>query len=117
VNQFISSLSLWAYNDGTGVNLSDAQMAAEARYLQVKLAELEKGLERAVQACLNEMKESLSENIYDKFDQVIAAAVNESNGTAARWGAPVNRQNRAEGGLYWSTYKLGKGFLSCKDSY
>jgi len=106
VNQFTSSISLWACNDGTSVNLSDAQMAAEARYLKSKLAELEKSLENAVQACLQEVKESLSENIYDKFDQVIKAAVNEANTTAAKWGAPINRENRAAGGLHWGTYKL-----------
>jgi hypothetical protein len=105
VNQFINSLSLWASNDGSGVNLTDAQVAAEARFLQSKLAELENGLEKEVQNCLEEMKDSLSENIYDKFDQVITAAINEANDTASKWGAPVNRENRAQGGLFWATYK------------
>ena len=86
-------------------------MAAEGRFLQTKLRELEKGLESAVQACLHEMKESLSENIYDKFDQVIATAIAEANATTSKWGAPVNRENRAAGGLYWATYKsVGQDF-------
>jgi hypothetical protein len=92
-------------------------MAAETRYLQLKLAELEKGLESAIQACLHEMKESLSQNIYDKFDQAITVAVNEANATAAKWGAPVNRENRAAGGLPWSTYKLVQEFIGFKNSY
>jgi phage tail protein X len=92
-------------------------MAAEARYLQLKLAELKKGLESAVQACLHKMKESLSQNIYDKFDQAITAAVNEANATAAKWGAPVNRENRAAGGLPWSTYKLVQEFFDFKNFY
>jgi hypothetical protein len=108
---------LWACSDWTGVNLSNAQIAAEAKYLQLKLDELEKGLESAVQACLHKIKESLSENIYDKFDQIITAAVNEANATAAKWGAPVNRENRAAKGLPWLTYKLVQEFLAFKNSY
>lgn len=104
-SQLINSLLLWASNDGSGVLLSDAQRATESRFLQAKLAELEKGLEKAVRGCLEEMKETLSENIYEKFDQVIQAAVDEANDTAARWGAPVNRENRAAGGYFWATYK------------
>jgi hypothetical protein len=104
-SQLVNSLSLWASNDGSGVQLSDAQRAAEARFLQARLAELEKGLEKVVQGCLEEMKETLSENIYEKFDKVIQAAVDEANATAAKWGAPVNRENRNAGGYFWSTYK------------
>jgi hypothetical protein len=109
-SQLINSLSLWASNDGSGIQLSDSQRAAEGRFLQAKLAELEKGLEKAVQGCLEEMKETLSENIYEKFEQVIKAAVDEANATVAKWGAPVNRQNRAAGGLFWATYKSGFPF-------
>jgi hypothetical protein len=104
-SQLVNSLSLWASNDGSGVHLSDTERAIEGRFLQAKLAELEKGLEKAVQGCLEEMKETLSENIYEKFDKVIEAAVDEANVTAAKWGAPVNRENRNAGGYFWSTYK------------
>lgn len=110
-NQFTSSISLWACSVGSGVNLSDAQMAKEAMFLQSRLSELERGLEVAVQDCLHEMKESLSENIYDNFDRVITAAINEANSTASKWGAPVNRENRAAGGLFWSTYKSVEPYL------
>jgi hypothetical protein len=104
-SQLVNSLSLWASNDGSGIHLSDAERAVEGRFLQAKLAELEKGLEKAVQGCLEEMKETLSENIYEKFDKVIQAAVDEANATAAKWGSPVNRENRNAGGYFWSTYK------------
>jgi hypothetical protein len=104
-SQLVNSLTLWASNDGSGIQLSDAQRAAEGRFLQAKLAELEKGLEKAVQGCLEEMKETLSENIYEKFDKVIQAAVDEANATAAKWGSPVNRENRNAGGYFWATYK------------
>jgi hypothetical protein len=104
-SQLINSLSLWASNDGSGIQLSDSQRAADGRFLQVKLTELEKGLEKAVQSCLEEVKETLSENIYEKFEQVVKAAVDEANDTATKWGAPINRENRAAGGYHWSTYK------------
>jgi hypothetical protein len=104
-SQFVNSLALWASNDGTGIILSDAQLAAEGGFLQAKLLQLRVGLEKSVQGCLGEIKESLAETIYDRFDQVIEAAVDEANTTAAKWGAPVNRENRAAGGYFWATYK------------
>jgi len=85
-------------------------MAAEAKFLRSKLDQLDKGLEKAVQDCLEELKESLSENLYDKFEQVVGDAVSKANDTAAKWGAPVNRENRAAGGYFWSTYKYGSRY-------
>ena len=52
-----------------------------------------------------DLKQELSDNIYEKFDTAIVKAMEEACETAAHWGAPVNRQDRASGGLYWGTYK------------
>ena len=38
-------------------------------------------------------------------ETAISNATNDSIETALKWGAPVNRENRAAGGLHWSTYK------------
>lgn len=103
--QLLTSLSMWTAIDGSNIKLSSTEIALEARFLHSKLAQLERGLEKAVQDCLAEMKESLSENIYEKFGQVVQSAADAANDTASKWGAPVNRENRALGGLHWSSYK------------
>lgn len=38
-------------------------------------------------------------------DPAIASAEDKASDTATGWGAKVNRDNRAAGGYYWSTYK------------
>ncbi|KAL3424847.1 tat pathway signal sequence, partial [Phlyctema vagabunda] len=105
LSQLLLSINLWANNDGTGANLSDSQRAAEGRFLQNSLQTLEKDLEKAVQSCLTEMKDALSENIYEHFENMIQMAIDEAPKTSAKWGAPVNKVDRSQGGYYWSTYK------------
>jgi hypothetical protein len=36
---------------------------------------------------------------------MVGAAVDEANNITTRWGVPVNRENIATGGFYWSIYK------------
>ncbi|TAQ85772.1 hypothetical protein B7494_g5916 [Chlorociboria aeruginascens] len=103
--QLINSLNLWSSNDGTGVSLSDSQKATEAKFLNKSLENLEKNLDKSVESCLQELKQILSENIFEKYDSIVQAAANEAVPTATKWGAPVNQENRAAGGYHWSTYK------------
>jgi hypothetical protein len=41
----------------------------------------------------------------DHFSAAVQHAITEAPNTADRWGAPVNRDDRASGGLHYSTYK------------
>jgi hypothetical protein len=84
-------LRLWASNDGTGLNLNDVQLAAETRFLKLKLYALEKSLDGAVKDCLKEMTEALAEHIFENYDQLIETAVSEANRTVAKWHGAVNR--------------------------
>ncbi|TGO46555.1 hypothetical protein BCON_0318g00050 [Botryotinia convoluta] len=103
--QLVLSLSLWSNNDGTNVNLSDSQKAAEARWLQKNVKELEESLDKAVGKCVMEMKDALTENIFEKFSEVIPLAADQAPGIVAKWGSPVNKMDRAAGGLHFQTYK------------
>ncbi|KUJ22436.1 uncharacterized protein LY89DRAFT_714238 [Mollisia scopiformis] len=103
--QLLTSLGLWASNDGTGMNMTDAQLAAETRFLKSKLKSLEQGLEGAVKDCLKEMNETLSDQIFENFDSFVNSAVEEAPQTVSRWHLPVNRENQKMGGYYWSSYK------------
>lgn len=38
-------------------------------------------------------------------ETAVSNAINDSITTALKWGAPVNREDRAAGGLHWSSYK------------
>lgn len=78
------SLSLWSNNDGTNINLSDSQKAAEARWLQKNVKELEESLDKAVGKCVLEMKDALTENIYQKFSEVIPLAADQAPGIVAK---------------------------------
>ncbi len=98
-------MTMWSTNDGSDNSLTDEEMAAESIFLKSKLIQLEGDLQQTVQTCIEEIRESLTENIYNNFKTAVGAAVDEANKTAARWGAPVNRGNTAAGGFYWSTYK------------
>ena len=55
-------------------------------------------------AC-KELKEEFGDNIYAKYHTAVTSGTNEASNIAAKWGLPVNRENRAAGGLHWSTYK------------
>ncbi|KAF7946085.1 uncharacterized protein EAE97_005123 [Botrytis byssoidea] len=103
--QLVLSLSLWSNNDGTNINLSDSQKAAEARWLLKNVEELEESLDKAVGKCVLEMKDALTENIYQKFSEVIPLAADQAPGIVAKWGSPVNKMDRAAGGLHFQTYK------------
>ncbi|EMR86879.1 hypothetical protein ACHAPC_002340 [Botrytis cinerea] len=103
--QLVLSLSLWSNNDGTNVNLSDSQKAAEAGWLQKNVKELEETLDKAVGKCVMEMKDALTENIFEKFSEVIPLAVDQAPGIVTKWGSPVNKIDRAAGGLHFQTYK------------
>ena len=39
------------------------------------------------------------------IETAISNAINDSVTTCYKWGAPVNREDRAAGGHHWSTYK------------
>jgi hypothetical protein len=72
---------------------------------------------------MNNLKEELGDQIYDKYgayddytsplgttligapEPAISSAVANAPMSCSKWGAPVNRENRAEGGLFWATYK------------
>ncbi|CAF9943183.1 MAG: hypothetical protein ALECFALPRED_010769, partial [Alectoria fallacina] len=105
LSQLLNSLTLWASSDGTSANMTAEQRAREARYLQKGLKSLESGLETAVKTACKELSDEFADNIYDKYETAVSNATNDSIATALKWGQPVNREDRAAGGLHWSTYK------------
>jgi hypothetical protein len=99
ISQVLNSLRLWASNDGTGIRFSLDVLAAETRFLKQRLTSLEKSLEMAVKDCLKDMNEALAEHIFENYPNLVELAVSEANQTVGKWHRPVNRDNRALGGV------------------
>ncbi|GAB1316634.1 Dynamin N-terminal domain-containing protein [Madurella fahalii] len=98
--QLLNSMSMWATDDGTRLNWSDAEQRSEEIRLRNQLKRLEEELESSLIACITSMKQQLAENVFEKFDQYIPKAIDDAVPTATQWGAP-----RDMGGLLWATYK------------
>ncbi|MCJ1400989.1 hypothetical protein MMC11_004200 [Xylographa trunciseda] len=105
LSQLLNSMNLWASNDGTGANLTPEQRAREAKFLQKSLENLDAGLEKIISTVIKDLKDELADNIYDKYETAVANAVVKATQTSSDWGRPVNREDRAAGGYYWSSYK------------
>ncbi|KAH7412113.1 hypothetical protein DE146DRAFT_709700 [Phaeosphaeria sp. MPI-PUGE-AT-0046c] len=98
--QQLTTFSLWASDDGTGLKMTDDEKQKQIRYLDKQLSELERGLEESVRACLNAMKQVMNDQIFDRYPGLISDAIRAAPDTARSWGA-----HKTEGGLFWATYK------------
>ncbi len=67
--------------------------------------DLVQDLEKAIQSICASLVNEVQEHIIDQFSTAVQQATTEACNTAQKWGLPVNRDDRAAGGLYWSTYK------------
>lgn len=101
-SQLMNSLSFWASDDGTGLNISDAAKAVEARFLKSKLQALEKDLDELVRTCLHDMNDTLAETIFENFGGMVEQAISQALPTAEKWGAPVDRVSFSF--LFMATY-------------
>lgn len=83
------------------------------------------GLNEVVASTCKDIGEQFGDNIFDKYgqrlklahqmleanassvlDTAVSNAIKEATDTSYKWGAPVNRDNRAAGGVHFSTYKV-----------
>lgn len=99
LSQLFTTFSLWASNNGNGLQLTDADKQKQVHYLTSKFKELEKGLENAVALCLKTMRKELSDQIFNKYPELVEEAVKTAPATSSRWG------DRSAGGVYYMTYK------------
>ncbi|KAL9114844.1 MAG: hypothetical protein Q9227_001087 [Pyrenula ochraceoflavens] len=105
LSSLVNSLRLWSSNDGSGAHLSNDQKAREGRLLDDKLRKLDTALQSSVKSIVKSLHNELADTVFDQFASAVSKATDEANKTADHWGWKVNRENRAEGGYYWSTYK------------
>lgn len=93
VCQQLTTLSLWASDDGSGLKMTDDDKRKQFRYLEKRLKELERGLEEAVRSCLNVMKKEMNDQIFNRYPELINEAIEAAPDTVQKWGV------KAEGGL------------------
>jgi hypothetical protein len=104
--QQLTTFTLWASDDGTGLRMTDDDKCKQIKYLDKRLEELENGLEQSVRVCLNVMKTELNNQIFDKYPDLINEAIQAAPETAQKWGA-----HRTEGGLCkWSLFIHGQRY-------
>lgn len=100
MNQLMSSLGLWASDDGTGIQLTAQQRNAVKDLLQRGSKRLRIKLKRAVNDAFDDIAATLSKYLFEKFQPAIATAKSSAVSTASKWGGP-----RDSGGLHIATYK------------
>ncbi|KAI8631989.1 hypothetical protein F5Y19DRAFT_382458 [Xylariaceae sp. FL1651] len=100
LSQLINSMKLWSENDGTMSSLTDTEKQGEEQHLKKLLGSLEQELDSSLQQSAALLEKSLEKHIYENFNASIPSAIQAAPNTAYSWGAP-----RAEGGLFWATYK------------
>ncbi|KAK4163169.1 hypothetical protein QBC43DRAFT_67836 [Cladorrhinum sp. PSN259] len=100
LTQLLNSMTIWATNDGTRSNLTDAEKGAEDTRLRQRLNKIEQELQEALENCVASMKKTLHQCIYENFDRYIPVAAQLAVPTARGWGA-----HRNDGGMLWATYK------------
>ncbi|KAK0714662.1 hypothetical protein B0H67DRAFT_488640 [Lasiosphaeris hirsuta] len=98
--QLLSSMTMWAANDGTRSGLTDGEKQEEETRLRSLLGSIEQELMRAVNECMARVEEAIAENLYKDFDLYIPMAAEAAELTAIGWGLP-----QSQGGLLWATYK------------
>ena len=91
-------MSLWVRGDGK-------ERPMKGEFLRSRLQNLNEELDKAVQDCSREAEQILAKHIFTKYSYVIQLAAEQAPLNVAKWGAPVNKQNRAAGGYPWPTYK------------
>lgn len=96
----LNSMTMWATDDGTRSNFTDAEKRAEEERIRRLLDKIEQDLEKAVNETFTAIGDALAENIYEKFDLFIPKAIEAALPTATQWSAP-----KSEGGMLWATYK------------
>lgn len=54
-----------------------------------------------MQTACKELQDEFQDNIYDKYEPAISAAITQSINTALHWGEKVNREDRPAGGYHY----------------
>jgi GTPase SAR1 family protein len=100
LSRLLTSLSLWASDDGSSPQSSTQQRKMMQTFVTRNLQTLEQQLVEAVDRTMEDVVESLDAQLFGFLDAAAKTAAEKAVHTSNEWGAP-----REKGGLFWATYK------------
>lgn len=100
LSRLLTSLSLWASDDGSGPESSTQQRKMMQFFVAKNLQTLKDQLEEAVHQTMEDVEQSLETQLLDHLAAAANRAAKKAVQTSDVWGAP-----REKGGLFWATYK------------
>ncbi|KAM0709890.1 hypothetical protein Q7P35_003933 [Cladosporium inversicolor] len=100
LSRLLTSLSLWASDDGSSPESSTQQRKMMQVFVTKNLQTLKDQLEEAVHQTMEDVEQSLETQLFDHLAAAAKRAAKKAVQTSDVWGAP-----RDEGGLFWATYK------------
>ncbi|KAE8553078.1 hypothetical protein TMatcc_007504 [Talaromyces marneffei ATCC 18224] len=103
LDQLLNSLRLVTSSDG--VQVTDKQKATRAAIIEGTYNQLDKKIVEHIKNICDQIAEEIESDIIEACNKATPMASEAAIETVIRWGAPVNRFNRVEGGFFWATYK------------
>ncbi|KAH8691825.1 hypothetical protein BGW36DRAFT_437369 [Talaromyces proteolyticus] len=103
LDQLLNSLRLMSSADGN--QATDEQKTVWANTLESNYKVLYADLAELIRDICERVRNTIECNIFTAYKDAVEAATNKADETVKRWGRKVNRDNRAVGGFFWSTYK------------
>jgi GTPase SAR1 family protein len=100
LSRLLTSLSLWASDDGSSAESSTQQRKMMQTFVNRNLQTLEHQLTEAVRNTMEDVENSLETQLFSYLAAAAQKAANKAVTTSTSWGEP-----REKGGLFWATYK------------
>lgn len=100
LSRLLTSLSLWASDDGSQPESSTHQRKKIQAFVTKNLQKLQQQLERAVDDTMDDIEQALDHQLYNFFASAVHTAAKAALPISDEWGAP-----RDQGGMFWATYK------------
>ena len=100
LSRLLTSLGLWASDDGSSSDTSTQQRKMMQAFVTKNLQTLKHQLAEAVRHTMEDVKESLETQLLGHLTTAANKAAKKAVHTSNGWGEP-----RDKGGLFWATYK------------
>jgi len=100
LSRLLTSLSLWASDDGSSPESSTQQRKMMQVFVTKNLQTLKTKLEEAVHNTMEDVEKSLERHLLGHLTAAANKAAKKAVHTSNEWGLP-----RDQGGLFWATYK------------
>jgi GTPase SAR1 family protein len=98
--QHLTNLELWASGNTSSPEITEHDKFEQNECMERGFAEMQTKLQEMIHVCIGSMKDTIDEQIFSRYSEVIEEATALAPETVGRWGA-----NKDDGGLNWGTYR------------